>query len=267
MLVRDRISAFALVFFAALFLCFCPDVAKPASARSGKPESAAKSPVIVIGFVGGWVSRNNSVHREVSLAAELRRDYPEGVFVEVYENHHPEEARRAISRLLDLDHDGSLSAAEKKDARIIIYGHSWGACETVTLARWLNRQGIPVLLTIQVDSITKPGENDVIIPPNVRQAINFYQPDGILHGAPVIRAADPSRTQVLGNLRFEYKDHPVDCTSFPWLARTLELTHIEIETDPRVWGRIDSMIRSHLPTSSQTLASASGPNHSQATSQ
>jgi hypothetical protein len=224
-------------------------------------------PVIVIGFVGGWVNSKNSVHREVSLAAELRRDYPEGVFVQVYENHHTEAACAAIFRLLDTDHDGSLSPAEKQNARIILYGHSWGASETVTLARWLGRQEIPVLLTVQVDSITKPGEDDVTIPPNVRQAINFYQPDGILHGVPEIRAADPTRTQILGNFRFDYKSHPVDCSAFPWIARALEKTHIEIETDPRVWDRVDSMIRSHLPASTQSLASASNSASSQASSQ
>ena len=80
---------------------------------------------------------------------------------------------------------------EKQKARIVIFGHSWGASETVTLARKLERDGIPVLLTIQVDSVAKVGQNDSVIPANVGQAINFYQPDGIMHGRPQIRAADP----------------------------------------------------------------------------
>jgi hypothetical protein len=49
---------------------------------------------------------------------------------------------------------------EKKSSRIVIYGHSWGASETVTLSRELAIDGIPVLLTIQVDSGPKRGRNE-----------------------------------------------------------------------------------------------------------
>ena len=79
---------------------------------------------------------------------------------------------------------GRYPSEEKHNARIVIFGHSWGASETVTLARKLERDGIPVLLTIQVDSVAKIGQNDALIPANVGQAINFYQPDGIVHGRP-----------------------------------------------------------------------------------
>jgi hypothetical protein len=228
----------------------------PVSANSGGAEVSANSPVIVIGFVGGFVKSDNSIHREVRLAAELRKDYPAGAYVQVFENHHPEVALQQIRLLLDTNHDGTLSIAEKQNARIIIYGHSWGASESVALSRALQQDGIPVLLTIQVDSVTKRGENDEVIPANVRQAVNFYQPDGIIHGRPEIRAADPSRTQILGNFRFDYKAAPVDCPQYPWFARAFEKTHIEIESDPRVWSQIESLIRAKLPTAAQ-IASVS----------
>ena len=41
-----------------------------------------------------------------------------------------------------------------------------------------------MLLTIQVDSVSKLHQNDALIPANVAQAANFYQPDGFLHGQP-----------------------------------------------------------------------------------
>jgi hypothetical protein len=98
-----------------------------------------------------------------------------------------------------------------------------------------------------------------VIPANVAQAVNFYQPDGILHGRQQIRAADPARTQILGNFRFDYETTPVDCSEFPWFARLFERTHIEIENDPRVWNRVDSLIRAKLPPPIQTAsATASG---------
>jgi hypothetical protein len=201
---------------------------------------------IVIGFVGGMVGHNNAAHSEVQLAARLRNDYPRGVQVRLFENRRSQEAHREILRLLDVDHDGTLSAAEKRNARIAIYGHSWGASETVTLARVLEKEGIPVLLTVQVDSIAKPGENDQSIPANVAQAVNFYQRRGLLQGRQLIRAADASRTQILGNFQLDYRTNPIDCEGYPWYARAFMKPHIEIEADPGVWRQVESLIRSKL---------------------
>jgi len=214
---------------------------------SNHPAAGGESPAaIVIGFVGGMVRGNNAVHSEVQLASRLRKDYPSGVQVRMFENRQGQQARREILRLLDINHDGKLSAGEKLDARIAIYGHSWGASETVTLARALGREGIPVLLTIQVDSITKPGENDESIPANVAQAVNFYQRRGFLHGRPQIRAADASQTQILGNFQFDYKTNTVNLEGFPWYARVFMKPHIEIESDPSVWRQVEFLIRSKL---------------------
>jgi len=149
--------------------------------------------------------------------------------------------------LLDTDHSGTLSAAEKLNARIILYGHSWGASEAVAIARTLGKDGVPVLLTIQVDSVSK-GNDDRFIPANVAQAINFYQLDGLLHGRRQILAMDPLRTQILGNFRFDYKNNPVNCNGYPWYAQIFMKPHIEIESDPRVWGQVESLIRSKLPS-------------------
>lgn len=209
-------------------------------------------PVIVVGFVGGYVKHNDLVHSVVQVAARLRRDYATGVDVAIYENHRREEAYQEILRILDENHRGTPSEAEKKSARIVIYGHSWGASETVTLARELANDGIPVLLTIQVDSVSKRGQDDGTIPANVAQAVNFYQLDGTIHGRPQIRASDPARTKILGNYQFEYKEHPLACEQYPWYNRLFMKAHTEIECDPRVWDRVETLIRSQLPSSSES---------------
>jgi thioesterase domain-containing protein len=168
------------------------------------------------------------------------------VDVKIFANHLARQAHQEILRSLDADHDGTLSAQEKLDARIVLYGHSWGASETVTMARTLQKDGVPVLLTIQVDSVSKPGEQDGLIPNNVAQAINFYQLDGLFHGRSQIVAADPSRTEILGNVQLNYKDQTVDTSRYPWYARMFMKPHIEIESDPSVWSRVESLIRSKL---------------------
>lgn len=206
-----------------------------------EPSPAA----IVVGFVGGFVRHDDEAHREVQLANQLRRDYPEGVAVEMFANH-VGQARERIHRLLDLDKSGELSAEEKGRARIVLYGHSWGASEVVNTARALEKDGIPVLLTVQVDSVRKPGENDALIPANVAEAINFYQLDGLLHGRREILASDPARTKILGNFQSSYKTDPVNCDSYPWYARLFMGPHIQIEADPKVWNRVEELIRSKL---------------------
>jgi hypothetical protein len=215
--------------------------------KTAAAKQAATSPTIVIGFLGGHVKKNNAVHTEVQVAMHLRHSHPVGVHAEVFQNTEGPAALREILRLLDVNHDGVLSDAEKLHARIILYGHSWGASETVTLAHHLQSEGIPVLLTVLVDRVSKIGEGDESIPANVAQAVNFYQLDGLLHGWRTIRAADPASTQILGNYQFDYKNNPVSCDQYPWYARLFMGPHIEIENDPRVWNQVEALINSRLP--------------------
>ena len=230
----------------------------PARVADSSAAASSASPVVVIGFVGGYVSHKNLSHMEAHLAERIRAAYPTGVYAAAFENHRRDSAYAAILQALDANHDGRLSEREKEDARIILYGHSWGASEVVTLARQLQKQNIPVLLTIQVDSVRKYRENDTVIPANVEEAVNFYQPHGWLHGAPQIRAADPERTRILGNFRYDYSRQPVRCYgAYPWWDRHIATSHTEIECDPAVWDRVEAMIRAKLPpTSSATTATA-----------
>jgi hypothetical protein len=215
-------------------------------AAPGSDPSPSPFRGIVIGFVGGFVGYNNASHNEVQLANRLSRDYGSNVLVRMFENRRGQEARLEILHLLDTDADGTLSVQEKRGARIAIFGHSWGASEAVTLARRLAQDRIPVLLTVQVDSVQKVGEDDRLIPPNVIQAANFYQLDGILHGRSRIQAADASRTRIVGNFQLSYKRNPVSCEGYPWYARIFMKPHIEIESDALVWQRVESLIRAEI---------------------
>jgi hypothetical protein len=92
-----------------------------------KPPSNAVPSAIVIGFVGGFVSHKNQHHGPVILAQQIRRAVPNGTYVQVFENRRRRDAFDTVLRLLDGDHDGVLSSEEKGNARIVLFGHSWGA--------------------------------------------------------------------------------------------------------------------------------------------
>jgi hypothetical protein len=216
-------------------------------AATAQKLSALPGQLIVIGFMGGNVSAGNMVHREALVARELQQRFPLGLHAAVFANSDCKDALRIILQLLDASGKGRPSENEKDAARIVIYGHSWGASETVTLARRLDQLGIPVLLTIQIDSVEKLNENDISIPPNVREAVNFYQSEGLLHGLSSITAMDPKQTTILGNYEMNYRDHPVSCAGYPWFARTFMRPHIEIENDREVWDRIVALIRKQIP--------------------
>jgi len=253
----ERPRVFTLTFlFSCLLSCselFAAQAQAP-SVNSLSPNEPAeksvsgKAPVIVVGFVGGFVRHDNVVHSPVQMARRLRDGYPPGMQVEMFENRRREQAYGEIVKLLDANHDGRLSDEEKQGARIILYGMSWGGSETVALARELAGQKIPVLLTIQVDSVAKVGQNDAVIPANVMEAANFYQVDGLLHGQTEIRAADGASTRIIGNFRFEYGAKELKCENYPWYDRVFVKYHTEIECDPEVWKQVERLIRAKLPS-------------------
>lgn len=219
---------------------------------AGPPQTPS---YILVGFVGGFVRHTNHRHGPVFLAERIRKSAPQNAYVQVFENRHRKAAYHSIVRLIDKDHNGNLSQEEKSTARIILFGQSWGASAVVLLARELDREDIPVLLTVQVDSVAKPWQHDGIIPDNVLEAANFYQPHGLVHGRSEIRAADDSKTQIVGNYRFDYQRNPVKCEGMSWFDRKITPDHMESECDPHLWNQVESLVRQQFEPQRETLAS------------
>lgn len=222
---------------------------------------------LVFGFMGGFVKRDDARHPAVKFVQQLRAQYPGVVDARVFENRNYREAYQVIRQRLDSDHDGKLSDQEKVPARILLFGTSWGGSAVVALARRLNEDGIPVLLTVQIDSVAKIGHDDSVIPPNVHQAVNYYQTHGWVRGRRKIVAQDPMRTKILGNFLLSYDKAPVSCDNFPWYDYIVTKTHVETECDPKVWSDVEALVRRELPApriqsmssfASDTLKSATG---------
>jgi pimeloyl-ACP methyl ester carboxylesterase len=223
-------------------------------------EHAVTPPAyILVGFVGGFVRHDNPNQGPVLFAQRTQATLPKNSYVHVFENRHRRTAYKTILGLLDGDHNGILSEQEKTQAHIILFGHSWGGSAVVLLARELERVGIPVLLTVQVDSVAKPWQHDDIIPGNVAAAANFYQPYGFIHGRSTIHAADDSKTRIIGNYRFDYHQAPVKCENPSWFDRTFTPDHMQSDCDPRIWNQIGSLVLERVGQETQPIAALPRP--------
>lgn len=253
--LRMLIRSTAVLRLVCLFaLCFTPWLLAESTSHGGDaalPSAGSESaralkirPVqIIVGFMGGRVKPGNLLHKEATVAQNLRERGSRNLQVLVFANHDGQNALRTLLKLVDQDGDHKISDTERKAVEIAIYGHSWGASEAINLARSLQKSGIPVALTVQVDSVEKSGENDEVVPSNVRQAVNLFQRDGLLRGRASIRAEDAMKTRILVNEQYHYGvAHAIDISRFPWFARTFMRQHIMIENDPKVWNRVQGLL-------------------------
>ena len=202
------------------------------------PTPLAPGDTLVIGFLGAWEHWDDDRRAVRRLAVDLGEQRIPHVFVETAGNRKRSAVLQLVRRALDSNGNGTLETSEAAAARIILYGQSFGGAAVLKLARELEHLQVPVLLTVQVDSV---GRGDGVIPPNVARAANFFQRDHLtIRGQPSIRAADPARTQILGNFRFTYRNRDVDFQGEEW--RALGGSHAKMEHDPKVWARVEQLI-------------------------
>jgi hypothetical protein len=204
------------------------------------PTPLGREDTLIIGFMGGrdsWRDENVGVGR---LAAKLRKSELKGVHVETIENLKRDLALKFVKNSLDRDGNRELDESERSPARIIVYGQSFGGAAVVKFARQLNEIAVPVLLTIQIDSV---GRGDEMIPPNVRTAANYYQDNGrVIRGARNIRATDPNRTVILFDRRIDYLTRNVEVRRVPWYKKAFRTDHLKMDNDPEVWQEVEQLI-------------------------
>ena len=204
------------------------------------PTPLKEGDLLIVGFMGGRESWDNDRRGVRKLALKLRAMNLPGVHVETVENKKRKLAVELIRNAFDRDRDGRLDERERASACLVVYGQSFGGAAVVKLARQLDELGVPVLLTVQVDSV---GRGDKVIPPNVRRAANLFQRDGlIIKGEREIRAEDPGKTTIVGNFRFDYEGKRIDLSEVSWLKRLFQAAHTKMDHDPEVWALAERII-------------------------
>jgi pimeloyl-ACP methyl ester carboxylesterase len=203
------------------------------------PTPLPSGSTLVVGFLGGY-DRWNDEHRSIRQLVLRLRERP-GVYAESISNHRRSLALQLIRRALDTNRNGELDPQERSNARVILLGQSWGGAAAIATASDLQKLGIPVLLTVQIDSV---GIRDDLIPFNVHAAVNFYQHDPFttIHGRRKIRAADPLATKILGNFESSYTFRSVDKSNASKARQVFGGSHTKMELDPLVWNRVEQYI-------------------------
>lgn len=229
-----------LLFMAMLW---CTAISAQSLHQLATPVPIPAGSTLVIGFLGGFDQWNDE-HRSIRQLTLKLRQMP-GVYAESISNHRRAVAMEFILHALDTNRNGRLDPEERSRARVILYGQSWGGAAAIATARDLENLGVPVLLTVQVDSV---GRHDQIIPPNVHAAVNFYQHDPYtIRGRREVRAADPAMTTILGNFQSSYIFRSVDGSNASWARRTFGGSHVKMELDPAIWSRVEEYIVDAIP--------------------
>ena len=196
--------------------------------------------ILIVGFMGGREPWNNDERGVRKLALKLRSMGLPDVHVETLENKKRSLAIELITNAFDRNHDGKLDQQECASARLILYGQSFGGAAVVKLARQLKKIGVPVLLTVQVDSI---GRDDAIIPSNVASAANLFQRNGwFIRGRPEIRAEEPTKTTMIGNFKYDYSHKKIDISNVSWMKKSFRIAHTRMEYDADVWEKVEELI-------------------------
>ena len=203
-------------------------VARPA------PEGAR----VAIGFLGA-LEKWDDPHRSVrKLTLRLRE---RGWQAESFSHRNLRTAKKAMVQALDRNGNRRIDRGEAASAKVVIYGQSMGGGAAVKLAKFLRGKQVPVLLTVQVDSF---GARDGLIPDNVRTAANFYQKHRLtVRGEDHIKAADPTRTRILGNFEYEYPFWKIHTWPETWPRRIFGGAHARMEADPVLWARVEALIQ------------------------
>jgi hypothetical protein len=245
--IRIGLRWAALIFLTVLGVQVGTVVARPGQTYSSfqTPTPLPAGETLIIGFLGGWEKWDDPKRGVRKFASRLREKNLPGVHVETVENHRRYLAIQLVKKALDRNADGTLDDAERSSASIILFGQSFGGAAVNKASRELAALGVPVRLSVQVDSV---GRGDGEVPANVRRAVNFYQRNDIffIRGERDFRAADPARTEILGNFQWNYRGKRVDMRDAHWYQKIFKQAHVRMEQDPELWAVVEKYILEEL---------------------
>ena len=201
-----------LVWLAAVVACIClGPLTEGAGAQTAALEGRIQDrnqvdcKILYVGFVGGLETPSNRHSGIVQIRDALLGPSYTGVCARTFSPYHWTSGRRWSLKHFP-PHQGPMTDDELKQApKLVLVGHSLGGWAVLSVARGLEREGIPVELTIQVDSV---GVTDRTVPRNVKAAAIFYARDILmLMTTKKIKVEDASETTLVANIRVKGVGH------------------------------------------------------------
>ena len=161
--------------------------------------------LLYVGIVGGLTTPNNRHSGVVQIRDALLSPTYTDVCARTFSPYHWTAGRNWILNYFPR-HPGAMTEVElEKAPKVVLVGHSLGGWAVLSVARDLDEKGIPVELTIQVDSV---GITDHTVPKNVKEAAIFHARDILMFlTTKKISAQDASQTKLVADLRVEGVGH------------------------------------------------------------
>jgi hypothetical protein len=209
---RSGHVAVALFFLASCLLPIVGRSQQTSSALSqSQPEMRTEEnhnkpcKVIYLGIVGGTELSNNSHSGVVQIGDLLRGPTYADVCAKTFSPYFWRPGFHWILKYFP-SHPGRLTSDELERApKVIMVGHSFGGWGVLSVARNLNRKGIPVELCVQIDSV---GVTDHTVPRNVKAAAIFHANDAMfLLTTKTMRLEDPSQTKLVDDILVKRAGH------------------------------------------------------------
>jgi len=154
--------------------------------------------IVYLGVVGALETANNGRSGLVQIRETLSQPAYQDVCAKTFS---PYVWRSGLHYVLKHfpSHPGLLTQEElDRSPKVILAGHSMGGWAVVSLARNLKTRGIPVELSIQVDSV---GITDETVPDNVKAAAIFHARDILMFmTTKKIKAEKPGQTKLVANV-------------------------------------------------------------------
>ncbi len=183
-------------------------VAAPVSPVSATIAPLQKTPncrIIYLGFVGALETSGNKHSGVVQIRDILQTKEYSDVCAKSFSPYSWTDGRDWLLHYFP-SHDGPLTPEELQQApKVILVGHSMGGWAMLSVARDLRSREIPVVLTIQVDSV---GLTDHTIPRNVKSAAIFHANDVLVFmTTKTVKREDPNYTKMVADIRVAGAGH------------------------------------------------------------
>jgi hypothetical protein len=127
---------------------------------------------------------------------------------------------------------------------LVLIGHSYGADDSIRIARELRKDGIPVRLLVTLDAVTPPP-----VPDNVRRCLNIYQSNGFWDNFPWMRGV-PVQVESRTATKLANYDVRVDRTDL----LDQDTNHVNIEKKSKIHAEIVGHVLAACPSRAQWVS-------------